>query len=253
MYDRRDFLKKTLLTGTGVVGAGLFMQSCNCKGVLSSKEMLPRGSVVLFQGDSITDGNRSRDDDWNHVLGHGYAQMIAARLWFDYPEMDYSFFNRGISGNTIEDLNNRWVEDAIALKPTILSILIGINDVYGIVKGYLKQTLYEFEQQYRQLIILTKKELSQTTIVLCEPFILPGGRVDEKSDIWQKETRARAGVISNLAKEFNLIFLPLQKSFSDACNAAPAKHWIWDGIHPMPGGHELIAREWLKVVSNNLR
>lgn len=42
--------------------------------------MKPSPSTILFQGDSITDGGRSRNEDLNHVLGHGYAYLISSRL-----------------------------------------------------------------------------------------------------------------------------------------------------------------------------
>lgn len=60
--------------------------------------------TFLFQGDSITDGNRTRNNDWNHVMGHGYQYIIASRLWYDFPEKGFHFFNRGISGNKVSDL-----------------------------------------------------------------------------------------------------------------------------------------------------
>lgn len=247
MTNRRNFLKKSILTGAGVAALNSGLSSCNDH---NKKRMplLPKGTTILFQGDSITDGNRTRDNDWNHVMGHGYAYLISSRLWFDHPEQQWMFFNRGISGNTIGDLNNRWQQDTLDFKPDVVSILIGINDIYGIVKGYLQQTIEEFEETYRKVIDKTNELLPNSTIVLCEPFILPGGRVEDNPEIWKKETFARARVVQKLSVEYHTLFVPLQEPFIRACEKAPAKYWIWDGIHPMPAGHELIAQEWLKVV-----
>ena len=87
--------------------------------------------LILFQGDSITDGNRIKTNEWdlNHQMGHGYAYIINAKLGTQYPEKGYSFLNKGISGNRIADLYGRWQEDTLRYQPDNLSILIGINDV----------------------------------------------------------------------------------------------------------------------------
>ncbi|MEI6248967.1 MAG: GDSL-type esterase/lipase family protein, partial [Verrucomicrobiota bacterium] len=85
-------------------------------------------SRILFQGDSITDGNRGRSLDPNHILGHGYAFITAARHGAAFPERKLDFFNRGVSGNTVLDLDKRWAKDTLALKPDLLSVMIGVND-----------------------------------------------------------------------------------------------------------------------------
>jgi lysophospholipase L1-like esterase len=247
MANRRTFIKTTALTGLGMVAVNSLSASNLCR-EKTTTPLFEEKSVILFQGDSITDGNRGRNDDWNHVMGHGYAYLIASRLWCDFPQMDWMFYNRGISGNTVTDLCNRWQTDAMDLQPNVVSILVGINDVYGIVKGYLQQSIDEYETKYRQLLDDTKSKLPQCKIVLMEPFILPGGRVDEKTDVWQRETQLRQQVVSKLAEEYKIVYVPLQTMFTEACNRGEAKKWIWDGIHPMPAGHELIARQWLKCV-----
>lgn len=218
----------------------------------SSKKQTKQSSssplTVLFIGDSITDGNRTRDNDWNHVMGHGYAQMLAARLWFEQPGRFAMFYNRGISGNTIADLAARWQTDCIDLKPDVVSILVGINDVHGIANGYLSQSIDEFEATYRAVLDSTRAALPQACIVMCEPFLLPGSRVDANPEVWQRETKSRRMVVRALANEYGAVFVPLQHPFDEALKKAPVPNWIWDGIHPMPAGHELIAREWLKAM-----
>jgi lysophospholipase L1-like esterase len=104
------------------------------------------GTRILFQGDSITDGNRGRSLDPNHILGHGYAFLIAARFGAMLPERTLTFLNRGISGNTVADLSARWTKDTLDLKPDLLSILIGINDASRQVP------LDEFEQTHDRLL-----------------------------------------------------------------------------------------------------
>ena len=250
--SRRKFLKHTAFTalaGTMIpelVSAANFQQSSN---EFDSQA----GLTFLFQGDSITDGNRTRNNDWNHIMGHGYASLIASRLWFDYPEKKLMFYNRGISGNRVKDLDARWQKDALDLKPNVLSILIGVNDIIAIIKNRDPEPIEKFEETYRRILDRTKQALPATQLVLCEPFILPLGWVDEKPELWQSEISKRQKLVRNLAKEYNAIFIELQKPFNEACKKAPASYWIWDGIHPMPAGHELMAREWIKEVKKTFQ
>jgi lysophospholipase L1-like esterase len=254
MENRRQFLRKTAMGGLVTLGMpGIFSKPDT--DMYSSEVYRPndKAKVFLFQGDSITDGNRSRNNDWNHVMGHGYAYLIASRLWFDHPKNDLMFYNRGISGNKVDDLVARWETDAIDLKPDVISILIGINDVYAIVKNNIPANIKQYESDYRRILEQTKEKLPDTLFVLLEPFFLPLGRVNEKPEVWEAETKLRQEITRKISLEFNTLYVPLQKPFIKACDLAPAKYWIWDGIHPMPSGHELIAREWIKVVSKKLR
>ncbi|MGV3504747.1 MAG: SGNH/GDSL hydrolase family protein [Adhaeribacter sp.] len=208
--------------------------------------------VFLFQGDSITDGNRGRNQDPNHIMGHGYAFSIASRAGARFPEKSLSFYNRGISGNTVADLQSRWENDTLALKPDVLSILIGVNDTDQALKEKDPKATRVYEQGYRSLLNQTKTSLPDCRLVLCEPFIAPVGRVKENWGKWQSEMMAKQQVVQQLAKEYKTIFVPLQKIFDLAAGRAPADYWIWDGIHPTVAGHELIAQEWLKQVSREL-
>src|SRR5208283_3317346 len=98
--------------------------------VHAAEEMsaLPDGSRILFQGDSITDGNRGRNADPNHILGHGYQFIIASEFAGHFPELNLTFVNRGVSGNTVSDLAARWQKDTLDVHPDVLSVLIGVND-----------------------------------------------------------------------------------------------------------------------------
>ncbi|MBD1393268.1 SGNH/GDSL hydrolase family protein [Mucilaginibacter sp. ZB1P21] len=210
-------------------------------------------AVILFQGDSITDGNRTRDNDWNHVMGHGYAYLIASRLWFDHPEKHFHFLNRGISGNRVTDLTERWQKDTIDLKPNILSILIGLNDITQFLAGDASYDAGNYEAGYHALIKQTKEQLSNVQFVICAPFILPGAHVSKNFDLWQAEVTKRQLIAKKLAEEFGAIFIDFQEQFNQALTKAPADYWIWDGIHPMPAGHELMARHWIKEVNKHIK
>ncbi|MDB5121636.1 MAG: Lipolytic protein family [Sphingobacteriales bacterium] len=250
--SRRKFIKHAALTGlAGMIMPNLVSAAEFSEPLIHSNTST--GLTFLFQGDSITDGNRTRDNDWNHVMGHGYASLIASRLWFDYPEKKLMFYNRGISGNRVKDLDTRWQRDTLDLKPDVLSILIGVNDIIAIIKDREPESIEKFEETYRRILTRTKEALPNIQLVLCEPFILPLGWVDDKPEMWQSEISKRQKLVRTLAKDYNAIFIELQKPFNKACKKAPAKYWIWDGIHPMPAGHELIAREWIKEVKKTFR
>ncbi|WP_221391186.1 SGNH/GDSL hydrolase family protein [Dyadobacter sp. NIV53] len=210
------------------------------------------GITILFQGDSITDGNRTRNEDWNHVMGHGYAYSVASKLWYEHPSKGFHFLNRGISGNRITDLAARWQTDTLDLNPNWLSILVGVNDTEAAIKGNTASTAEQFENDYRALLKQTQEKLSQVRFILCEPFVLPVGRVKDKLEMYQSEVGKRQEIVKRLAIEFNAIHVPFQAAFNEALTQAPADYWIWDGIHPMPAGHELMARLWIEKVGDEL-
>lgn len=244
-YSRREVIRKIAFGG----GVALTLpEIVYASG--SGKSGDQKGLTFLFQGDSITHGNRTYNNDWNHVMGHGYVYLIACRLWFDHIDKDLMFYNRGISGDRIRDLDARWQKDALALKPEVLSILVGVNDVGRIVNNKEPETLEQFENTYRRILERTRKALPDTLIILCEPFILPVGDVKKKLEIWEPEISKRQEVVKKLASNYDTIFIELQKPFNEACKKAPAEYWIWDGIHPMPAGHELIARTWINEMRN---
>jgi lysophospholipase L1-like esterase len=246
---RRKFLENSFLLGSiGSVAPGLL--AAECKEAVSENG---EAFTFLFQGDSITDGNRTRNNDWNHVMGHGYQYIIASKLWYDFPKKGFHFFNRGISGNKVTELAARWQKDTLDLKPDLLSILIGINDTATFIDGNKDFTVEQYENGYRALLQQTKQQLPNIQFVLCEPFILPVGKVKDKWDEYTNELKKRQEIVKRLSEEQNAIFVGFQEAFNKALSKAPAEYWIWDGIHPMPAGHELMAREWIHQVSKKLK
>lgn len=212
---------------------------------VSSKDPMPafpEGTRILFQGDSITDGNRGRNQDPNHILGHGYQFIVSCKYGAELAERHLVFMNRGISGNRVSDLANRWQTDTLDLKPDVLSILIGINDLDSGV------TAEQFEQQYDQLLANTLQTLPHVKLVLCEPFGLP---VAGKKQAWEKfraDLEIRQAIVARLGARYHAPVVHFQKVFDEATKRAPADHWIWDGIHPTYSGHQLMADEWIRIV-----
>lgn len=141
----------------------------------------------------------------------------------------------------------------IGIKTGLLSILIGINDTSAFINGDKSFTVDQYESGYRSLLQQTKQQLPGVQFVLCEPFVLPVGRVKEKWDDYSSEVQKRQQVVKRLCREFNGTYVAFQNAFNKALSRAPAEYWIWDGIHPMPAGHELMAIEWLSEVSKKLK
>ena len=210
--------------------------------------MFKKDARILFQGDSITHGGRSNDDDKNHNMGHGYPQMLAGRLGVDFPNKNYTFFNRGISGNRIVDLYARLKEDAINLKPDVLSLLIGVNDILLELDNHTGTSAEKYEKVYKLIIEETKLQLPNVELILCEPFSLPVGNVKLNWQPWKEELEIRQQIVKNIAESNKATFVPLQIEFDLACAKADPEYWIWDGVHPTPAGHELIVRAWLKAL-----
>lgn len=250
--ERRKFLSATFKLG---LIAAMSPQMIYAGGTMipGTDDKDGDGFTFLFQGESITDGNRTRNNDWNHIMGHGYQYIIASRLWFDFPKKNFHFFNRGISGNKVTDLAARWQKDTLEIKPGLLSILIGINDTSAFINGKTDYDAAHYESAYRNLLKQTKIQLPDVQFVLCEPFILKVGKVKEKWELYSTETNKRREIVKRLAEEFGAIFVKFQTAFDKALSRAPGEYWIWDGIHPMPAGHELMAREWLSVVSKKVK
>jgi lysophospholipase L1-like esterase len=193
-------------------------------------------SRILFQGDSITDGNRGRSLDPNHVLGHGYAFIIAARHGAAFPERKLDFLNRGVSGNTVLHLQNRWTKDTLDLKPDLLSVMVGVNDHS---KGV---PLEAYEAAYDKILSDARAQNPKLKLVLMEPFVRHPGKPVPESIV------ARQAIVAKLAQKHAAALVRLQKLFDDAAAKTADDYWVWDSVHPTYRGHQLMADEWERVV-----
>lgn len=200
------------------------------------------GARILFQGDSIIDGNRGRNADPNHILGHGYVFIIAARLGAAFPGLKLEFMDRGVSGNTVTELQQRWQKDTLDLKPDPLSILVGVNDSG---RGW---PLDQYERDYDRLLAETKAANPNLKLVLGEPFLLPVGRKQENYETWRADLQQRQDSVARLARKHGAALVRFQSAFDQACQRAPVEHWIWDGVHPTYSGHQVMADTWERAV-----
>lgn len=206
---------------------------------------------ILFQGDSITDGNRYKnpDQEWdkNHQIGHSFVYVINALLGSQYPEKDFTFTNRGISGNRILELLGRNYGDVIRQRPDLVSILAGVNDLLaGVFQGKSTEPQV-FAAVYRMVLEELRRELPETALVLCEPFILPGGVLEERYEEWRRLLGEYQRTVKALAEEFGAVFLPLQERFDKLCAVREPSYWVWDGVHPTENGHGVIAQAWMEA------
>jgi lysophospholipase L1-like esterase len=207
--------------------------------------------VILFQGDSITDCGRSRDKVTGHsreALGEGYAFLAAGQLLAHDAGLNLTVLNRGISGNKITDMAARWRPDTLDLKPTVVSILIGVNDTWHIRAGggpAIPLDLYE--SVYRGLLNDTRAALPHARLILCEPFVFRCGAVDQT---WFPEIDERRDVVKRLAGEFDATFVTFQSALNRALKVQPQpEYWLSDGVHPTLPGHALLAQTWVKAVA----
>jgi lysophospholipase L1-like esterase len=200
-------------------------------------------SRILFQGDSITDAGRDRATATD--LGRGYVNMAVGFLAALHPELGAHCLNRGISGNRTGDLVARWKEDCLDLKPDVLSIFIGINDVWRRYDRNLPTSAEEYEANYHKLLVSTREALPATQLVLMEPFVLP---VPDDRKAWREDLDPKIDVVRHLARKFNALYVPLDGIFASASMHQTCAYWAADGVHPSPAGHGLIARSWLHAV-----
>ena len=225
---------------------------------------------ILFQGDSITDGNRYKELesrwDLNHQIGHSYAYIIAATLGCKHPGK-YYIINRGISSDCVDRMAKRWQLDTLDEHPDILSILLGINGNYEYDGNYpegIEPNLEHFDQTYRSLLDSAIAQNPNLKIVLIEPFILPVGRYKTQYDAFMSVFTRKQQMIKQIAEDYGAIFIPIQKRLeqlvfdiapileANGCTIDPNEYWLWDGVHPTEAMHGVIAELWLDAAKEIL-
>jgi lysophospholipase L1-like esterase len=238
---RREFLAAT--------GGTLGLAAWPARATPAQSQELPPGPTVLFQGDSITDCGRVRsvrEPNTGNGLGTGYPLLVASAALRADPARWFQFFNRGISGDKVPDLQARWEADALALKPDFLSILVGVNDYWHKRNAGYAGTVADYESGCTALLESTRKALPNVKLVVLEPFVLRHGAVDAT---WFPEFDERRAVAARVAKRVDALFVPLQAAFDELAAKAPPAHWASDGVHPTPAGHWVIAERWRAAVA----
>ncbi len=201
---------------------------------------------VLFQGDSVTDAGRDRENPAN--LGNGYPRYAAALLRERFPEREWEFLNLGISGNRTGDLLARWKEDCIDIQPDFLSILIGINDTWRAFDSNNPTTVEQFEDNYRRLLEDVKNH-THAKILMMEPFVL---RDTPAKDAWRADLDPKIQVVRRLAWEYADGYVPLDGLFAAACMEQGPLYWTADGVHPVEAGAKRIAAAYVEAAARLL-
>ena len=248
--SRRQILQASAIAA-GVVTTGLRIGSASGADDNEKKQFeLRKKDTILFQGDSITDAQRNRKlaiPNNAKALGAGYPTLIASDLLLANPALNLKIFNRGVSGNKVPDLQKRWQADCLDLKPRLLSILIGVNDIWHKLNGGYDGTVEDYKTGFMALIEQTQKALPETEIVICEPFVLKCGAVSDK---WFPEFDQRRAAAKEVAESAGTLWVPFQTMFNEVCasgDIAPS-YWAGDGVHPSLAGHALMGVTWQKVV-----
>lgn len=203
----------------------------------------------LFQGDSITDANRVDIDEGvgSCLFGYGYPILLASE-YLKSHKGKIEFINKGVSGDRIVDLYARIKDDIINLKPDIMSILIGVNDVWHELSVQNGVEAQKFEMIYSMLIEEVKEALPDIKIIILEPFVLNGSGTEMYYDTFREEVQKRGAAAQRIAEKYGLYFVPLQKEFDKASADGDTAYWTTDGVHPNAAGHQLIKEELAKVV-----
>jgi lysophospholipase L1-like esterase len=245
----------------------VFSQSINEKHHSVNDELcgygVKKGCRVLYIGDSITDGNWGGVNsakpsseralwDMNHIYGHGYVFLCASYYLSTYPEMEYEFFNRGISGNTLQNMADRWDGDALSIRPDVLSILIGTNDVeYYLSSSKVSPFDYDkWEQTYRRLLDESRADNPKVKFVLATPFTAKSGKRGSSDDYEQRRQMVEhmATIVTRIAKDYHAVCLPFDKLVESTIKnhpQVPTSYWVWDGVHPTAQMHKLMADMWI--------
>ncbi len=206
--------------------------------------------IILFQGDSITDCGRPRDNFYG--MGNGYANLVKASLGLDYPN-EYQFLNRGVSGNRIVDLYARIKADFINLSPDYASIYIGVNDAWHEIGSRNGVDTEKFEKIYTMLIDEVRAACPEIKLIIIAPYVLEGAatcntdEIPDRLERFKKDVAEKAEVAKKIANKYGLPLIELQAAFDEACTKAPPEYWTGDGVHPTPCGHEIIKRLWLET------
>lgn len=197
--------------------------------------------TILFQGDSITACHREGDD-----LGQGYAMLVARTLEKQYPGQ-FKFINRGVSGDRITDLYERRQADILDIKPDILSILVGVNDVWHEKTGGNGVDVETYLDTYHALLTELRQKLPDTKILLIEPFVNEGSATQDDIEYFEGEIAMRSEAVQLLCAKHEVFFLSLQFDLYDLEEQKPAGHWTLDGIHPTLNFHEHMAKKWVRA------
>ncbi len=202
---------------------------------------------IVFQGDSITDAGRDRRN--YHDVGPGYPKYAVEQMTKDFPEVEFEFINQGISGNRTSELFDRFYKDALAFEPDVISILIGINDIWHRYGGNkVATTDAQFALNYRSILERIRRE-SNAKIMILAPFLLD----KEPFEGMREDLKRALPIVRELAEEFADVYVPLDALFEKALPEQPEPlYYSGDGVHPNANGARFIAEHYARAIEKLL-
>ena len=201
---------------------------------------------VLFQGDSITDAGRDKRN--YRDMGEGYPKYAAELIAQNNPEIEFDFINLGIGGNRTDQLFDRLYKDAIELEPDVISILIGINDIWHRYGGEKVMTTdAQLELNYRTILTDLRK-YTNAKIMIITPYVLDYD--NETRQAMRRDLLTVLPIIKGLADEFADVYMPLHEIFAEALPKQPEPlHYSADGVHPNDNGSRFIGEQYAKYIA----
>ncbi|HVI49553.1 MAG TPA: SGNH/GDSL hydrolase family protein [Chitinophaga sp.] len=247
--NRRNFLRNVSMGSLAAISIPGIVSAAITADQKAKKVTLKKEGVVLFQGDSITDAGRKRDitsPNESGGLGGGYALMAASGLLLQHADKNLKIYNRGISGNKVFQLSDRWDADCLALKPDVLSILIGVNDFWHTLSGNYKGTSKVYRDDFDKLLDRTKQQLPDVQLIIGEPFAV--NHIKAVDDKWYPTFNEYRAAARDMADKYKAVFIPYQAIFDKAQQSAPGVYWTGDGVHPSVAGAQLMAEAWRQTI-----
>jgi lysophospholipase L1-like esterase len=247
--SRRKFLQQASLAGVAAIGIPQLVSNVFAAEPSVSKIKVGKDDIILFQGDSITDSGRKKEESTANnagAFGNGYAMIAGSQLLLKHADKNLKIYNKGISGNKVYQLAERWQKDCLDLKPTVLSILIGVNDYWHKHNGNYNGTIETYRNDLTKLLDDTKQKLPGVKFIIGEPFVVKG--IKAVDDSWFPAFDEYRVAAREVAGKFGAAFIPYQTIYDRAQQKAPGVFWTHDGVHPSLAGAALMAEAWMNVV-----
>lgn len=209
--------------------------------------LLRNKEKILFIGDSVTDCGAREES--TAFLGNSYVHLLASKFYIDHPDLDITFVNKGISGNTSRNLKERWQEAVLDENPDVLGILIGINDVWRHYNGDPSNavSLEEYMENMKYLIESSIGKVKR--IIILAPFHLG----DPLNDPIRQQTDEYVKALSQLVKNYDLDYINLHDIFQNYMKSFEYQQMSFknDKIHPTLFGHYIIFNEIYDLIIKN--
>ncbi|NLD26541.1 MAG: GDSL family lipase [Acholeplasmataceae bacterium] len=202
---------------------------------------LEKNDKILFNGDSITDASRDRNDEYSLA---GYSTIISENIGLLRPDLNIICYNRGVGGDTSKMLLARLENELRAIRPTVFSLLIGVNDTWRRYDSNTITTVAEFGKNIDSILTIVERYTKK--IIIIEPFIIMN--VDPDKLKFYDDLNPKIIRLRQIAQQYQVEYIPMDGVFSEKCCHSPANLFTFDGVHPTDAGNALLAKEWLNRV-----